>query len=150
MGEDLLLDYGLPALFALSFLAATVVPVGSEAGVALLCLQGLDPAAILLTATAGNTLAAWVNYFLGRWGARLWRRRSGRQASAGWERARGSISRWGAPTLFFAWLPVIGDPLTVAAGSLEIPMGRFFAWVTLGKAVRYYLVIRGVLWAAGV
>jgi membrane protein YqaA with SNARE-associated domain len=50
--------------------------------------------------------------------------------------------------LFFAWAPVIGDPLTVAAGSLEIPVGRFLAWVTLGKAVRYYVVIKGALWAA--
>lgn len=146
MGEALLLDYGLPALFVLSFLAATVVPMGSEAGVVLLCLNGLDPAAILLTATAGNTLGAGVNYLLGRWGARLWRRRH-RRTSPAWQRARRSIRRWGAPVLFFAWLPVIGDPLTVAAGSMEIPMGRFLAWVVLGKAVRYYIVIKGALWA---
>jgi membrane protein YqaA with SNARE-associated domain len=148
MGETLLLSYGLPALFVLSFLAATVVPLGSEPGVVLLCLNGLDPLSIFLTATAGNTLAAVVNYLMGCWGARLWRRRHPRQASTAWKKAHRSIHRWGAPVLFFAWAPVIGDPLTVAAGSLEIPVGRFLAWVTLGKGVRYYVVIKGALWAA--
>lgn len=149
MAETLIVAYGLPALFVLSFLAATVVPMGSEAGVVLLCLKGLDPATILLTATAGNTLGAGANYFLGRWGARLWRRRH-RSTSPAWQRARRTIRRWGAPILLFAWVPVIGDPLTVAAGSMEIPMGRFLAWVIIGKALRYYVVIKGVLWAGGV
>jgi membrane protein YqaA with SNARE-associated domain len=114
----------------------------------LLCLNGLDPLSVFLTATAGNTLAAVVNYLMGCWGARLWRRRHPRQSSTAWKKAHRSILRWGAPVLFFAWAPVIGDPLTVAAGSLGIPVGRFLAWVTLGKAVRYYLVIKGALWAA--
>lgn len=148
MSETLLLTYGLPALFVLSFLAATVVPLGSEAGVVLLCLNGIDPWSILVTATTGNTLGAVVNYLLGRWGARLWRRRHRHPASAAWQRARRRIRRWGSPILFFAWLPVVGDPLTVAAGSLEIPMGRFLTWVVVGKAVRYYVVIRSALWAA--
>ena len=147
MAETLLLSYGLPALFVLSFLAATVVPLGSEAGVVVLCLNGLDPVKILLTASAGNTLGAAVNYLLGRWGTRLWRRRHPRQPSAVWQNAHRSIRRWGAPILFFAWAPIIGDPLTVAAGSLEIPMRRFLTWVILGKAVRYLVVIKGALLA---
>ena len=148
MDEAIVLTYGLPALFALSFLAATLVPVGSEAGVVVLCLAGLDPLAIFATASAGNVLAAVANYLLGRWGARLWRQRRPRQPSAAWRRAHHQIQRWGAPALFFAWVPVVGDPLTVAAGSLEIPMGRFLVWVTSGKALRYALVIKGALLAA--
>lgn len=148
MGEALLLAHGLPALFLLSFLAATVLPLGSEAGVVALCLAGLDPVQIFLTATLGNSLAAVVNYWLGRWGTQLWRRRYARKTSSTWQRARRRIHRWGAPVLFFAWVPVIGDPLTVAAGSLEIPMGRFLIWVALGKAVRYWVVIKGALLAA--
>lgn len=147
MGDTLLLTYGLPGLFLLSFAAATIMPLGSEAGVVLLCLNGLDPLSILLTATAGNTLGAVTNYFLGRWGTRIWRHLNNQETSAAWQRARRGIQRWGAPALFFAWLPVIGDPLTVAAGSLDIPMGRFLAWVSLGKAARYFVVIKGTLWA---
>lgn len=149
MIDPLLLAYGLPALFILSFLAATVVPLGSEAGVILLCLAGLDPTKILLTASVGNTLGAVANYLLGRWGARLWRRRHPRAPSAAWREARRRIRRWGAPALFFAWAPIVGDPLTVAAGSLEIPMGRFLVWVAVGKTLRYYLVIRGALMVSG-
>jgi len=149
MIEPLLIDHGLPALFILSFLAATVVPLGSEAGVVLLCLAGLDPTKILLTASVANTLGAVVNYLLGRWGARLWRRRHPKKPSAAWRVARRRIRRWGAPVLFFAWAPIVGDPLTVAAGSLEIPVGRFLAWVALGKLLRYYVIIKGAFLAVG-
>jgi membrane protein YqaA with SNARE-associated domain len=149
MDEAQLMSYGLPALFALSFLAATLVPVGSEAGVVFLALNGLDPFSIWATATFGNTLGAAVNYFLGRWGARIWRRKRPTPPSAAWRSARRKIRRWGTPVLFFAWAPVVGDPLTVAAGSLEIPLGRFLAWVILGKTLRYGMILQGALWAAG-
>ncbi|MDJ0783698.1 MAG: YqaA family protein [Desulfosarcinaceae bacterium] len=149
MTTSLLLIYGLPGLFVLSFLAATILPLGSEAGVVLLCLEGLDPLHVFWVASVGNTLAAGVNYLVGRWGARLWRQRCPGPPSTARRRAHRRIRRWGAPVLFFAWLPVIGDPLTVAAGGLQIPLGRFFAWVALGKMARYALVIQSALIASG-
>ena len=149
MNDALLLAYGLSALFALSLLAATVLPLGSEAGVVLLCVNGFDPLGVLLTASAGNILGAVVNYLLGRWGARLWRRRHAAGTSAAWRRARGHIRRWGAPVLFFAWAPIVGDPLTVAAGGLEIHPARFVFWVALGKVLRYAMLIQGTLMVAG-
>jgi membrane protein YqaA with SNARE-associated domain len=148
MGVALLMTYGLPALFGLSFLAATLIPVGSEAGVVLLVLGQLDPVHIWATATLGNTAGAGANYVLGRWGARLWRRYRPGPVSAAWRRARQRIRRWGAPALFFAWAPIVGDPLTLAAGGLKIPLGPFLAWVTLGKALRYWVVIESAQWAA--
>jgi membrane protein YqaA with SNARE-associated domain len=148
MGAALLTTYGLPALFGLSCLAATLIPVGSEAGVVLLVLSGLDPVSIWATATLGNTAGAGINYVLGRWGARFWRRHRPHPPSAAWRRARRRIRRWGAPVLFFAWAPIVGDPLTLAAGGLKIPLGPFLAWVFLGKALRYWLVIESARWAA--
>ena len=52
--------------------------------------------------------------------------------------------RWGAPVLFFAWLPFVGDPLTVAAGVLRVNLYVFTFWVVLGKMFRYYILIAAV------
>jgi len=49
--------------------------------------------------------------------------------------------RWGSPILFFAWLPFVGDPLTVAAGVLRVNLWVFLFWVVLGKMFRYYILI---------
>jgi len=49
--------------------------------------------------------------------------------------------KWGSPALFFAWVPIVGDPLTVVAGALNLNLYLFTFWVVLGKAFRYALVI---------
>ena len=52
--------------------------------------------------------------------------------------------RWGSPILFFAWLPIVGDPLTVAAGVLRVNIYLFTFWVVLGKAFRYFILIKAI------
>jgi membrane protein YqaA with SNARE-associated domain len=49
--------------------------------------------------------------------------------------------KWGSPILFFTWIPIIGDPLTVVAGVFKLNLYIFIFWVVLGKAFRYFLVI---------
>ena len=152
MADDPLAGSGYAGLFVVSFLSATLLPLGSEAVVALLPALGYEPAAVLLVATVGNTLGALLNYAGGQAGARLvatrwWRRRDpGRLA-----RARRLYARWGAPLLFLSWLPVVGDPLTAVAGAVGTPLPAFLLWVTLGKLVRYAVVlgVAGALVGAG-
>jgi membrane protein YqaA with SNARE-associated domain len=142
--EAYLMAFGYPGLFAASFLAATLVPLGSEAAVVALSAAGLDRMGVLSVATAGNVMGSVVNYGLGRWGGQwlLARFSSGEKERV--ERASRAASRWGAPLLFFAWLPVVGDPLTVAAGLLRVHPLPFLFWVTLGKALRYWLILEGI------
>ena len=56
--ENFLLEWGLPALFTVSFLAATVLPIASEWLLAGLVTQSVDLTAAVAIATAGNTLGA--------------------------------------------------------------------------------------------
>ena len=57
------------------------------------------------------------------------------------EQASGQFQRWGLPSLLLAWLPVIGDPLTLVAGVLKVPLLWFVLLVGLGKALRYGVII---------
>jgi membrane protein YqaA with SNARE-associated domain len=56
-------------------------------------------------------------------------------------KARETYSRWGWPSLLLSWVPVIGDPITLAAGILKEPFWRFLVIVSIAKAGRYIAVI---------
>lgn len=132
---------GYGGLFLSAFLAATLVPLSSEAVLAVLSgAQGLDLVTLVLVATAGNTLGAAVNWALGRyclhWRDRRWFPigRARLDAATGWFR------RYGAWSLLLAWLPVVGDPLTFAAGLLGVRFPLFLGLVAVGKGARYAAV----------
>lgn len=136
------------ALFVSAFLAATVLPISSEVMLAGLITTGRgDPALLFTVATIGNTLGSVVNWFLGRGIDTLQTRRWFPITREHYERASRSFRRFGAWTLLFAWLPVVGDAFTVAAGAARIHLGVFVVLVAMGKAARYAVIVAGGLWA---
>lgn len=126
---------GLWSLFATSFLAATLLPGGSELLYVALLLRGDDaPLALLAVATLGNTLGGLSSFAVGRW---LLRKRPAAGFLARHERAVERVRRHGAPILLASWVPLIGDPLCVAAGWLGIGWAAAMLWIALGKCARY-------------
>jgi membrane protein YqaA with SNARE-associated domain len=136
------------SLFASAFLAATVLPVSSEVVLLGLLAAGRgDPALLLAVATIGNTLGSVVNWILGRGIDTLRSRRWFPVTPRQYEQAGRMFRRYGAWTLLFAWLPVVGDAFTVVAGAARVPLGLFVVLVGLGKAARYAAIVAGSLWA---
>ncbi len=135
--EALLVNHGLTALFLLSFLAATLLPLGSEWLLATLLLNGSDPATAVATATAGNTLGACTTYWIGLLGGPWLITRALRIDDKVRLRAEGLYRRYGSWSLLFSWLPVIGDPLCLVGGLLGASFGRFALLVLAGKLARY-------------
>lgn len=158
----------MPALFVVSLLAATILPVGSEP--VLLGYLSVAPemfwAAIGL-ATLGNTLGGVVSYGMGAGAQGLfgrWRQRQRDHASKaanedtftpgsastltpGRARAEKWVHRFGAPVLLLAWLPVIGDPLCAVAGWLRLPLWQSVFYMALGKLGRYLVLAWAFHWA---
>ncbi len=137
-------------LFASAFLAATILPLSSEAVLAgLLAVRAGETALLLTVATLANTLGSVVNWGLGR----LIERYRGRPwfpvGPERYARAETQFRRYGLWSLLFAWLPVVGDPLTVVAGALRTPLLPFVILVGLGKAARYAAIAAGFAWWAG-
>jgi membrane protein YqaA with SNARE-associated domain len=144
MGWELGQDWyawGLPGLFLASFLAATILPFSSEALLGAMALGPWSFAALLFTASVGNTLGAITNYALGRWAVseRLLRRlRIDPQRGERW---KSKVERWGPAMALLCWLPVIGDPIALALGVLRSPFGFTTLLMFIGKAVRYAVVL---------
>jgi membrane protein YqaA with SNARE-associated domain len=136
-------------LFLVAFLAATVLPMQSEAALVALLLTDAYPASLLVTvASVGNVLGATVNWGLGRWFERFSERSWFPVEPAALERYRARYQRYGKWSLLLSWMPIIGDPLTVIAGVLREPLPVFLMLVTVAKVGRYLVLTAVTLnWA---
>ena len=102
-----------------------------------------------MVAIAANTAGSAVNWLIGRGIEHYRNRRWFPVSPAQYETATRQFNRWGLWSLLFAWLPFVGDPLTVVAGALKVPFGRFIALVAIGKAARYLAIFLGAAWLIG-
>ena len=130
------------ALFISALIAATLVPMQSEAVLVGLLLVGEKPVAwLVVVATAGNVIGAIINWWLGK--LLLWCQ------SYSWfpvsenrlNRARTWYLRYGRWSLLGSWLPIVGDPITVVAGTLGERFVPFLILVTISKGLRYVFVV---------
>ncbi len=138
--ENFFLDHGLPTLFLCSLLAATLLPLGSEWLLIALILQGLPSTQIVAVATLGNVLGAFITYGIGIWGSGFFMRKLLGVDKKQTARAIELYQRYGAVSLLFAWLPIIGDPLCLAAGILRLQPLFFLFFVFWGKLGRYAFI----------
>lgn len=129
---------GYLGLFFAAFGAATLLPLQSEAVLVGLLLNGEHGLWWLLAvATFGNVLGSLLNWWLGRSIERFRERRWFPVSPVHLEKARTHYQRYGHWSLLLSWVPIIGDPLTLVAGVLREPMGRFLLIVTFAKGARY-------------
>jgi membrane protein YqaA with SNARE-associated domain len=136
-------------LFMSALLAATILPMQSEAVLsALLASRAYPVAALIAVASLGNILGAMINWFLGRGIERF---RGGAWfplTPPALDRAAAWYHRYGRWSLLASWVPIIGDPLTVIAGVLREPLWSFTLLVGIAKITRYVVLAALVLnWA---
>jgi len=132
----------LAGLFLLAFSAATLLPGGSEA--ALLGMSALSTHSIttlLIVASIGNTLGSVLNYWLGRFALHYQGRKWFPVSKDEMTKAQNWFSRWGQWSLLLAWAPIIGDPLTFAAGVMRMRFWRFLGLVAISKITRYMVIL---------
>lgn len=132
----------LTILFASSFLAATIFPAGSEVVLANLNIAGdHDKFLLLAVATIGNVLGALVNWFIGYYLIKFKNKKWFPIQKRKIDKYSRFYRKWGILSLLLAWMPIIGDPLTVIAGIFKTNIWLFLTLVTIGKLSRYLLII---------
>jgi membrane protein YqaA with SNARE-associated domain len=123
-------EASLWTLFGSSFLAATLLPGGSEA--VLFAVLKLHPGQYWLAlgiATLGNTLGGMSSYLIGRIIPQ-------RKHLRGLQ----TVQKYGSPALLLSWVPIIGDPLCVAAGWLRLNPWLAALFMGAGKVARYLVI----------
>ncbi|MGD1846005.1 MAG: YqaA family protein [Salibacteraceae bacterium] len=141
------LELGYWGLFVASFLAATVLPLGSEAVFSGLLLGGADPVWCILLATAGNWLGGMSTYLLGWLGKWEWITRWLRIAPEKTQKWQRAVQRFGSWFAVLCWMPIIGDPIALALGLAKSPLGPVSVWMLVGKGLRY-LILAGIVMQA--
>ncbi len=147
--------WGLPGLFLVALAAGSVFPVPSEAVLVAVSLATERPWTAWAVATVGNVLGAATLWTLGRWAAAgssgplaRWITRRKEANAERFLRAQQRLSRWGAPALLMTWVPIIGDVFVLAAGFVGVRPVPFLFFTTLGKGLRYAVVLGSALAAA--
>jgi membrane protein YqaA with SNARE-associated domain len=120
----------LLSLFTSSFLAATLLPGGSEA-VLFAVLKDYPESlwAALALATLGNTLGGMVSFYMG-------------YALPQTQQLKhvDTLRRYGTPALLLSWVPLIGDALCLAAGWLRLNGWQAALFMAIGKFARYWVI----------
>ncbi len=129
-------------LFIISFLAATILPLSSELVLSTMLLtDSFDKYLLLVVASFGNILGSSVNWYLGKkiliFKDKNWFPANERQI------AKGEIyfKKYGIWSLLLAWVPIIGDPLTIVAGILRVKFFTFLLLISISKISRYIFLI---------
>ena len=129
------------SLFTISFLAATILPFSSELTLAgLISTSDYDNLLLLIVASFGNTLGSVVNWALGFYSRNLTTKKWFPFKDKQIENSSKWFSKFGKWSLLFAWVPIIGDPLTLVAGLLRVQFLDFIILVAIGKVSRYLIV----------
>lgn len=136
--------FGLSTLFLVSFISATLLPLGSEP--VLFGLIKLNPELFwpaILVATVGNTLGGGVSWAMGLASHKALDKYSHSKHHL---RALDWLERIGPKACLLSWLPIVGDPLCAVAGWLKLPFWPCMAYMAVGKFARYATMTAVLLW----
>lgn len=153
-------EIGLSAIFIISLVSATLLPLGSEPAV--LAYVTLAPTmfwAAIVVATIGNTLGGAISYWMGLGAVKTyetWREKhphddkQSHYAQKTGGRWHQQISQWlqklGPKALLFSWLPIVGDPLCAIAGWMRMPLLPSLLYMAISKFLRYAIMTAAIIW----
>tara|TARA_B100000886_G_scaffold327708_1_gene275431 strand:+ start:63 stop:482 length:420 start_codon:yes stop_codon:yes gene_type:complete len=129
-------------LFLSALLSATIVPISSEVMlIGFVTASDKDAWSFFLVASAGNILGAVINWVLGRFCMNWQRFKWFPVSKVRHDKINKWFNRFGVWSLLLAWVPFIGDALTVAAGYFRVRFWLFLILVTVSKAGRYAVIL---------
>jgi membrane protein YqaA with SNARE-associated domain len=131
-------EYSLGTVVLVSFISATLLPLGSEPVV--FGLIKLNPDLmwqVIGVATLGNTLGGAVDWWMGLGAHKVADKYSHSRLHV---RALDWLHKLGPKACLLAWLPLVGDPLCAVAGWLRMPFWPCLLYMAIGKFLRYLVL----------
>ncbi|MCI6503782.1 MAG: VTT domain-containing protein [Prevotella sp.] len=140
---ETLVQFGSLGMFIAAFLAGSFFPFSSEAVMLALMALGVNPWELMLYGTAGNVLGSLFNYTVGRMGKEEWFEKYLHVKPEQMDKARKFMRGRGAYMGFFAFIPILGSAITILLGLMRANFVITFVSITVGKLVRYIILIYG-------
>jgi len=127
-------------LFIISLIASTILPISSETLLIYYLYEQKSTTLLLLVAGVGNTIGSIINYYIGKKGVEylISREKISRDRLF---KSRELFDKYGGYTLLLSWVPIIGDPITLIAGTLRYNIKKFIIIVSISKFGRYVVII---------
>lgn len=141
---DILTSYGYWGMLFAAFLAGSFIPFSSEAVMIGLMAAGLNPTALLVYGSIGNVSGSLLNYFVGRMGKAEWIERYLHVTDKNMQKAQRFLAGHGAWMGFFAFIPIIGNAITIALGLMRANFPITLTSIAVGKILRYLLLLAGL------
>lgn len=141
---DFLMNYGYWGMLIAAFLAGSFVPFSSEAVMLGLMAVGLNPVPLVVYGTIGNVAGSMFNYGVGRLGKTVWIEKYLHVKKDKMDKAQRFMAGHGAWMGFFAFIPFLGSAITIVLGLMRTNLMISLISITLGKAIRYILLVFGV------
>lgn len=141
---DFLMNYGYWGMLIAAFLAGSFVPFSSEAVMLGLMAVGLNPVPLVVYGTIGNVAGSMFNYGVGRLGKTVWIEKYLHVKKDKMDKAQRFMAGHGAWMGFFAFIPFLGSAITIVLGLMRANLMISLISITLGKAIRYILLVFGV------
>jgi len=138
---DQLIFLGIPGMFLAGLLAGTVVPFSSEVVLIALLAVGMDPTALLISATVGNWIGGMTTYGLGWLGKTEWLEKYFGVSHQKLLDFEIRLKTWGAYWAILSWVPIAGNLITAALGFFKAPKYKVAFWMFIGKVGRYAVII---------
>ena len=134
-------DWGYLGLFIISFLAATIIPLSPEVLVLLLFSRGYDAPLLIVIASLAGYLGSLTYYYLARAGGNFALKRFVEISPERLEKAQSRFERWGSAILLVSWMPIIGEPLIIVSGLLQVRLSVFTFWVIVSRLIRFSVLL---------
>ena len=143
-------EWGYVGLFLASFLAATIIPLGSEIVLSIMIASNYDLTLSLFIASVGNWTGGLSSYGIGRIGNWNFIERYFKISRQKIESLKIKIDDWGSLLAFFCWLPIIGDPIAISLGFFRTNFIKVSFWMFMGKLIRYLIWAMITYWTISV
>lgn len=128
-------------MFLSAFVAGSILPFSSEAVLCALFSAGFGFVQLIILATLGNSLGGMLGYYLGYIAKLEWINKYLKIEMDSINKWKVKIENYGSYLAFLCWLPIVGDPLSVALGLFRVNPIKVFIFMTMGKFIRYFVVL---------
>ena len=139
--DTLFIKYGLLGLF-FNGMFSSFIPIPTELTITALLLGGINPLDVFLVLTVGSIIGGYIAYYLG-YNGRLLKRLRKTPEKKYEQRSINIMTKYGWFTIIFfsPWIPILGDVVSIIAGTKRYNIIRYSIAMTAGKTVKAVAIV---------